>query len=443
MAIYLFRPLLRRCECGWIKDIDAGKRENTGMARESPKTAISYVHGYRDDEVLGLSSRLRGDGVDCEIDLYEPAPEIGWGRWMAEMMTQRIVLVTCSEAYNRRYHLQEEPGVGLGATFESGLLVQRVLESQGRNRSIIPLLLASGDARFIPEFLKDVTRYDLSREGEYENLLRRLTNQPAVPRPPIGAIPDLPPRATAPTPTKRRNLVLFKSEASGLFGMPLIERERSDRLRLTVAPDDHSDVAKLRALKNERHHFSVAYGLTASFVRFSGLRETLRDGEERIEIDLAEIPFDNSYGTEMSYNGISADQLAEMRARRILLDERLPQIGSNDWAGNLNQMTLESFVSGSSSIGDRLAVKSSPIPAMVNAMPKGDDDVIPATKLLCVMLLILSGVVEHISRLDMELRPDGVRVDFEGIRHKVYSNVQAPRIAVSGVCPVGGTTAQR
>jgi hypothetical protein len=46
---------------------------------------------------------------------------------MAEKMTgSDIVLVVCSEAWQRRYQLREEPGVGAGVTFEGGMLSRRI-----------------------------------------------------------------------------------------------------------------------------------------------------------------------------------------------------------------------------------------------------------------------------------------------------------------------------
>jgi hypothetical protein len=406
------------------------------MAQTPPQAAISYAQSYRRDDVLELSNRLRRDGVKCEIDQYEPAPEVGWGRFMSELMKSRTVLVVCSEPYLRRYHLREERGVGLGATFESGILVQRVIESQGRNTSIIPVLLDSADAQFIPDFLRDVTRYDLSRDGEYEKLLRRLTDRPYVVRPPVGEIPHLPTRDEPVTAARPRNLVLFRTESS-LFGMPLIEVERAEGLRMIVAADNQSDVAHLRALRGERHHFSVAYRLTATFARVQSIRELMRDGEERIELDLAQVPFDNSLGTEMSYNGVSADKIAEMRARRILLDENPPPPASGQsWGDEMQSMLFESILSGSSSIGDRLSVKGSPITAIARDMDVRNPDFVPVARLLCVMTLILSGTVEHIVRLDVEPETAGVRVRFEGVRHKAYSNVEPTRISVEGVCPL-------
>jgi len=123
---------------------------------------------------------------------------------MVEMMTKRTVLVVPPELYYRRYALEDAPNSGLGSTFESGLLLQRTVEAQGANKHIIPVLLDAADARYVPDFLRDLGRYDLSKERGYEKLLRRLTNQPAHPKPPLGFVSVLPPRwAKERRPTSR------------------------------------------------------------------------------------------------------------------------------------------------------------------------------------------------------------------------------------------------
>ncbi len=120
------------------------------MARDAPLAAISYAHGPRDPDVVQLADRLNREGVDCEVDAYDGAPPEGWPRWMESMMTRRTVLVIASEAYYRRFHREEPSGVGLGATFEAGSLAQRVVETQGKNEGIIPVLFSSADTRYIP-----------------------------------------------------------------------------------------------------------------------------------------------------------------------------------------------------------------------------------------------------------------------------------------------------
>ncbi len=162
------------------------------MTKRPPLAAISYAHGEYDDEVIALADRLNLEDVDCELDVYSNAPPEGWARWIERMMRERTVLVIASEDYYKRFHLEEDKGIGLGATFEGGLLAERVYEMQGRNEGIIPVLLAVSDEMYIPEFLRDVARYDLSKPDGYEQLYRRLTNQPQYVKPPLGELRTMP-----------------------------------------------------------------------------------------------------------------------------------------------------------------------------------------------------------------------------------------------------------
>jgi len=217
--------------------------------------------------------------------------------------------------------------------------------------------------------------------------------------------------------------------------VPLAEVERSQKLKLVPAPEDHSQIARLRGLRDIAP-FALAYGPTAVFARACNYREIMRDGNERIELELAEDPLDSSFGTDMSYNDVSSDEIAGMRARRILLDEHVQRRGSKGTVDRLNDAMLESFVSGGVSSANRLVVKKSPIPLLASKMPYPSEDFVEVARLSCVMLLILSGAVERIVRLDLTPEADAVRIKFEGIRHKVYSNRKPASIVVSGKCPL-------
>jgi hypothetical protein len=50
---------------------------------ERNKVVISYRHDSSEymNRFLDLSNRLRGEGIDCEIDQYEESPEDGRPRW--------------------------------------------------------------------------------------------------------------------------------------------------------------------------------------------------------------------------------------------------------------------------------------------------------------------------------------------------------------------------
>jgi hypothetical protein len=90
-------------------------------------------------------------------------------------------------------------------------------------------------------------------------------------------------------------------------------------------------------------------------------------------------PEEFSWAMEASVQNLSADQIAETRARRILLNEK-PQKGTA--GGNLDDMMLESFISEHSGA---IEVKESPLPALFRDL-KGDTGFFLAAALLvCVV----------------------------------------------------------
>jgi len=159
----------------------------------APRTWISYVHGPHDGDVYTLACRLRGDGVDCQYDGFVARPIGGWARYMATNASDNdFILIVASEAYLRRFRLEEQAGVGQGVSFESGMLARRVLERQGRDHGVIPMVFDRADLAFIVPFLADETRYVLFEQ--YVDLHRVLTAQPERIAPPLGVMTSRPPR---------------------------------------------------------------------------------------------------------------------------------------------------------------------------------------------------------------------------------------------------------
>jgi nucleoside phosphorylase len=163
-----------------------------------PKVFISYSHDSQEHikQVLELSDRLRGDGIDADIDQYNPAPSKGWPRWMLDRVEwANFVLIICSEEYDRRFRGNETYGKGKGATWEGGVIVNELYNCQGQNSKFIPITLNSEDSNFIPSPFRGATYYRLQSDDGYELLYRRLTNQPEITKPNLGALQTLPPRS--------------------------------------------------------------------------------------------------------------------------------------------------------------------------------------------------------------------------------------------------------
>ncbi len=159
-----------------------------------PKTLISYAHegASHDSGVRGLADQLTRDGVQCDLDQYDEAPQQGWPSWIAERIfdSTRFILVVSSPSYLRRWILAERAGVGLGAKYEGKLIRQALYDQEGLNGRVIPVVLEPNEERHIPPELRDTTRYRVRpdpRDRGYDKLLRRLTAQPLSTAPPLGA----------------------------------------------------------------------------------------------------------------------------------------------------------------------------------------------------------------------------------------------------------------
>ena len=123
---------------------------------------ISYSHDSEEHEerVLELANRLRSEGIDAWIDLFEPHPPQGWPRWMQERIEWAdFVVLVCTETYRRRFEGKEMPGVGRGVSWEGRLLGQEVYEASGMNPRIVPVLFDDGHESAIPLIMRAYTFY--------------------------------------------------------------------------------------------------------------------------------------------------------------------------------------------------------------------------------------------------------------------------------------------
>jgi tetratricopeptide (TPR) repeat protein len=158
---------------------------------------ISYSHDSPEhaDRVLALADRLRADGIDCALDQYETSPPEGWPKWMDRHIAKSdFVIVICTETYYRRVMDEEEPGKGRGVKWESTLTYQHLYDADAKNIRFVPVLFESGKVEHIPTPLRGATYYYIDTEQGYEDLYRRLTDQPRTVKPELGKLRELPPR---------------------------------------------------------------------------------------------------------------------------------------------------------------------------------------------------------------------------------------------------------
>ncbi len=161
---------------------------------------ISYSHDSDDhrERVLGLSERLRADGIETILDRYveRGSPPEGWPRWMLNGLEKAThVVCVCTETYYRRFRGREVPGKGKGVDWEGALMTQSLYDDRSVSTKFIPVLFARTDEPYVPEPLRAQTFYVMDSDASYEALYDVLLNQSGVVPRPVGT-PKRKPRAT-------------------------------------------------------------------------------------------------------------------------------------------------------------------------------------------------------------------------------------------------------
>ena len=433
---------------------DKSPAPGPGPSPEHVHVFISYTHDSpaHKARVRALADRLLADGVDAEIDQYQTAPPQGWPQWMQQHIADaRFVLVVCSATYYRRAMGRERPGVGRGAIFESLAITQALYEAQGRNERFIPVLFDRADEVHIPDFLKAYQRYVVAEDDGYDALYRHLTVQPAVVKPPLGQRRILPSeplaqpsnalsdagalRAPVAAGGAGSPLILLRTDEGTLHFTPLLEVEQRDELRVVLQPDASDVRALLGGWVGDRFRrpgLGVAYHDTAMRVH---VREIVRRADaygDRFELTLTPEEDRHGFVSEMGTTGFSVDDIAALRARRLLLNEPLPP--SDGRHGTPQHDMLESLVAG---FGRKLPMRESPLPGLY-AQVRGtslESRFEDAARLVCVLWLQLSGTVAHVHELELQRTSrDTLHMRFRGERRRYYTNQPPTRIEVEGEC---------
>lgn len=132
--------------------------------------------------------------------------------------------------------------------------------------------------------------------------------------------------------------------------------------------------------------------------------------------------------SETTFNGIGPDELAEMRARLLLLGERPPVLVP----GTVH--THGAFI-----LGDlqRLGITGAIFPDLLKTGTTDEDNLLRQARLWAVYYLKAANICEHI--LELTLGPvaeNGLPVRFQGRRRQMYANREPAVLTVEGICPL-------
>jgi hypothetical protein len=98
----------------------------------------------------------------------------------------KFVISICTVPYYRRVMGEEKEGAGLGIRWEGTLIYQHLYNAGAINNKFIPVIFEEEQKVHIPIPLQGATHYCLARKTGYDDLYRRLTDQPKTEKPGLG-----------------------------------------------------------------------------------------------------------------------------------------------------------------------------------------------------------------------------------------------------------------
>ena len=239
--------------------------------------------------------------------------------------------------------------------------------------------------------------------------------------------------------------ILFRSVEGQHYFIPFEKvRWDSTEISLTLCPISSEQVAFLCSMRKDRHDvLAFAHEEDATWVKPKEIAQISAEGGTVWEVVLKEDTTGKAFKhrTEaVDFKNLTPDQVAYMRAKRLLLDEKLET--TNLFLKQttvFDQMLLENAIRGelSSQYGNRLQALTSPIPELYQQFRNTPEKFKKFACLMSVLYLKLSNTLEDILQLDVELMSSTeLKVKFKGRRHQLDVNEESMLLEFDGICPL-------
>lgn len=218
---------------------------------------------------------------------------------------------------------------------------------------------------------------------------------------------------------------------NAFFKTKSVKIDGSNNVVIRIAPSDAQEEALLRSLRPQQYQHvgsvGYAYQNEAAITRVQNVEMESVEGKTVFIVTLK--PDEKAQGSMydgINFNGVSAEEIANLRARLLLLDEVPVSQGKN------NPMSIMHFVRGMDS---PVKIEKGIFPPLWQQFRQEPTLFIPLAKLVAVYHLILSRTVEHILELELStVQNSRMTVRFRGQRHRAYSNMAPVILEVSGEC---------
>ena len=378
-----------------------------------------------------LADLLEAGGYSCFYDENELANL--WGKNLYDYLSSiykdraRYCVMFLSKYYERKLWPNHERQHAQARAF------------QENREYILPVRLDDTEIPGIPPTVGYLDLRSMTIEEVYEALVMKLS--------------DATPKTTARDRTTSNvvekdttEYILLVSEDGKSYFIPVQNaRWDSTEISLELLPESPEETAFLRTLRRHINdafakdvHIALALREDAAWVKPQEIIETTSGSQIVWKVVFKEERHRQNANPlgEMTFGSLSPDKMAEMRARRILLDEKLGELppdfqNRTGPAGLFNEVSLEVFVRG----GNGFQISASPIPPLYRSIGKRQDQFEKCARLISILYLKLSNTVEEILQFDLKLlNSNQVKVKFKGRRHKRATNLPPYIFRVNGTC---------
>lgn len=399
-------------------------------AREMRQVFISYCHENK-DVVNKLCDALSSKGVSVWVDWDNLVPGTSWKQAIQQAIHHGDFFIACfSKEYSARDKAFMEE--------ELAIAIENLREKSIDRTWFIPVKLNECE---IPDIniAEGETLQDLQYVNLYEDWntgIEQILN--ILPSGSPESINDLDKEEV-----EYNNCVLFRSVNGQHFFVPFQEVHwDSKEISLTLSPISSEQISFLCSLRKGKHDvLAFAHQEDAAWVKPREVAQLSIEGKTIWEVILTEDTTGKAfkYRTEkVTFEHLTLDQIAYMRAKRLLLDEKLEASSfSLTQADIFDQMLLEFQIRGelSSQYGNRIQALTSPIPELYQNFRSKPETFQKLARLVSVLYLKLSNTVEDILQLDLKLlNPKALEVKFKGRRSQLDVNKEPTLLEFEGIC---------
>jgi hypothetical protein len=378
------------------------------------EVALSFA-GEQRSEVEKVAACLKSAGVTVFYDDYEKANL--WGKNLYDHLSDvyqnkaRYCIIFASREYAEKTWTNHERQSAQA----------RALKDKGAEY-ILPVRF---DSTEIPGLLPTIGYLDFRKEGPsgvcsafLAKLGRSVGDTSSIG---MAAACSLSPRALI-------------NAMDGRLAVPRVEScTWGEEINLSVR-DSEGD-SFFSQLRGERTEVVVAHAFDVALAKPLSATRQVANGSTTWKLSFSPTRSDFSDSLEMGSGSTSADQFAEMRVRRLLLNEYVQQeTGKGHVLQHLNDTTREIMIRGLNPIAK---IEKSRFPSLFAALNGDPDAFLEIAWIVAVADLKLSASVEAIETLKLTLFGTALQVEFAGRRHRKYVNVDPYEIRVQGKLELG------